>query len=275
MSAIAKSQASLSLLVPSSLLPGEGEDLNLPAWSSPATTASALFKAFQSLATPRAPRFLLTSKEISFSQDIEQDSSLRLLNIEPDPSTGLPQIEAHSAMSHFDWAGVLREIGHAMLDEHFLGTPEELARVFTEGVREVASIAALGFVGEPVPLLSFSKSKDSLTVSFLGIWLADAQAMTEVRQSLPAHSWHDGAGFVQADCILLDAAEVEGRGLKEALASAALLAMVLGGTTASAADTMPMATRGGFLSSVFSGDTQQGEKLQVKTQKLVQDSPRI
>jgi lipoprotein-anchoring transpeptidase ErfK/SrfK len=276
MSAIANSQATLSLLVPASLLPEEGDDLNLSAWNQPAQTTSELFHAFQSLAVPRAPRFLLTGKDVSFSENIDRDSSLRLLNLAPDNDTRLPQLEVRPAMSHFDWAGVLREIGHAMLDEHFLGTPEELARVFTEGVREVASIAAIGFIGEPIPLLTFSKTKDSITISFLGIWLADAAGMAEVRGSLPGHSWQDGSGFEQVDCIMLDAAEVEGRGLKEALASAVMLAMVLGSaTTASAADPTIASTRGGFLKSMFSGDNQHGEKLQVKTQKLVQDAPRI
>jgi len=275
MSAIAQSQASLSLLVPSSLLPGEGDDLNLAAWTSPAATVSQLFKAYQSLALPRAARFQLTGREVSFSEDLERDSSLHLIKISPDIEIGAPQIEPLSAMSHFDWAGVLREIGHAMLDEHFLGTPEELARVFTEGVREVASIAALGFVGEPVPLLSISKSKDSITIAFLGIWLADPQSMAEVRQSLPGHAWADGAGFEQADCALLDAAEVEGRGLKEALASAAMLAMVLGSTTLSASEPLAGSTRSGFFKGMLGGDDKHGEKLQVKTQKLVQDTPRI
>jgi lipoprotein-anchoring transpeptidase ErfK/SrfK len=276
MPAIAQSQTSLSLLVPVSLMPGEGANLDLPAWSRPAATAPKLFQAYQSLVLPHAPRFLLTGNEVSFNEDIERDSALRLLKISPDAETNLPQLEACPAMSHFDWAGVLREIGHAMLDEHFLGTPDELARVFTEGVREVSAIAALGFAGEAVPLLSFSKTKDGISAAFLGIWLADEKAMAEVRQSLPAQAWQEGAGFEQPDCILLDTAEVEGRGLKEALASAAMLAMVLGSaTTASAADPLAASTRSGFLKSMFGGDTQKGEKLQVKTQKIVQDAPRV
>lgn len=275
MSAIAQAQASLSLLVPASLLPGEGDDLNLEAWTSPAATTAQLFKAYRSLALPRAPRFVLTGQDVSFNEDIERDSSLRLLKIVPDIEIGAPQMAVLPAMSHFDWAGVLSEISQAMLDEHFLGTPEELARVFTEGVREVSSIAALGFSGEAVPLLSISKSKDSITIAFLGIWLADEVSMKEVRQALPAHAWQDGAGFEQADCVLLDAPEVEGRGLKEALASAAMLAMVLGSTTAASAADLPASTRSGFFKGMFSGDSQHGEKLQVKTQKLVQDAPRI
>jgi hypothetical protein len=250
--------------------------MNLAAWTSPAATVSQLFRAYQSLALPRAARFTLTGHDVSFSEDLERDSSLQLIKISPDFEIGAPQIEALPAMSHFDWAGVLREIGHAMLDEHFLGTPDELARVFTEGVREVASIAAIGFIGEPVPLLSISKSKNSITIAFLGIWLADPQSMAEVRKSLPGHAWADGAGFEQADCILLDAAEVEGRGLKEALASAAMLAMVLGSvSTASASEPLAGSTRSGFFKGMLGGDTKGGEKLQVKTQKLVQDTPRI
>ncbi len=272
----AQSQAALSLLVPASILPGEGEDLHLPSWEAPATTTAALFRAWQNLAAPRGARFLLTGNDVSFSDNIEHDSQLQLLRVFPDEESGAPQIEARPAMSHFDWAGVLREIGHAMLEPHFLGTPDELARLFTEGVREVASVAALGFIGEPVPLLTVQKAREGIIVTFLGIWLADTDAMAEVRKTLPAQSWQDGAGFEQADCILLDVAEVEGRGLKEVLASAAMLAMVFGGaTSASGADPFPGTMRAGYLKSIFGSDSKRGEKLPVKTQKLVQEHPRI
>ena len=274
MPAIASSQASLSLLVPASVLPGEAEDIQIASWSHAARTPAELFRAYQSLALPRAARFTLTGNDVCFSNRIEVDSSLQLMRLTSDEESSLPRVDMCPAMSHFDWAGVLREIGHAMLDEHFLATPDELARVFIEGVREVAGIAGVGFAGEPVPLLSISKTKDSIEIAFLGIWLADAKGAADVRSKLPAQAWHDGAGFEQADCILLDAAEVEGRGLKEAIASAAMLAMILGGS-AQAADPTPGTVRAGFLKSLFSGDSKRGEKLQVKTQKLVQDHPRI
>jgi hypothetical protein len=117
------------------------------------------------------------------------------------------------------------------------------------------------------------KTKEGIVVKFLGIWLADERGAAQVRASLPGQAWHDGAGFEQADCILLDAAEVEGRGLKEALASAAMLAMVFG-SSAQAGDATAGAPRAGILKSLFGGSSH-GEKLQVKSQKLVQDQPHI
>src|SRR5205814_4673032 len=105
-------------------------------------------------------------------------------------------------------AGVVREVGHAMLDEHFLGTPEETARVFTQAVREVTVVAAAGFVGTPVPLLVMDHKEDHVVASLLGIWLATEPQLAEMRKSLPARSWQDGAGLGQGACLLLDAAEV-------------------------------------------------------------------
>ena len=88
-------------------------------------------------------------------------------------------------------------------------------------------------------------------------------------------SWHDSTRLGQSTCLLLDAADVEGRGLKEVLMSAAMLAVVLGGSTASAGDVKPASASVSKFASFFGGDSKHGEKLQVKTQKLVQESPRI
>ncbi|MEY4483533.1 MAG: hypothetical protein RL693_985, partial [Verrucomicrobiota bacterium] len=186
---------------------------------------------------------------------------------------GVPMLEAHAAMSYFDWAGVVSELSQAIASPHFLGTPEELTRVFTEAVREVSHIAAIGFAGEAVPLLTVKNNTadESITLSFLGIWLADKDDMEKMRTALPAQSWHDGANFGQSTCILLDAADVEGRGLKEALLSAAMLAVVFGSGMTHAAEPVSTVKR----TSLFGFDSRSGEKLPVKSQKLVQDAPRF
>jgi hypothetical protein len=164
-----------------------------------------------------------------------------------------------------------------MASKHFLGTPEELARVFTEAVREVAAIAALGFTGEAIPMLTLhiDDAEGTATISFLGIWLSEKAAADQLRRSLPGQSWLDGASVGQSTCILLDAAEVEGRGLKEALISAAMLAMVFSSTAQAGETNLPSKPSASKLASFFGIDTRPGQKLEVKTQKLAQDAPRI
>lgn len=266
----------LLLLAPSSVLPGEGEELSSPSWSRPASGVADLFRAFQELAAPRAARFMLSGSDVAYDGNFGDECALELIRVGVDEEAGLPQIEARTGMSHFDWAGVVREVGHAMLDEHFLGTPEETARVFTQAAREVTVVAAAGFVGTPVPLLVMERKEDHIVASLLGIWLAGDAQLAEMRQKLPARSWQDGAGLGQAGCLLFDAAEVEGRGLKEIIASAAMLAVVLGSGTAQGADGRSRGTAGmSRYTSFFGGDSKRGEKLQVKSQRLVQDSPRI
>ena len=218
---------------------------------------------------PRATRFLLSNNDVSLDGDLEEISTLHLLRLSAEPDSHAPSFEPLPGMSHFDWAGVIREVGHAMLSEHFLGTPEELARVFTEAVREVAAIAGLGFRGEAVPLLSVKLGEETAEISFLGIWLAEESSMTELRRTLPGATWQDGAEFGQNTCLLLDAAEVEGRGIKEAVLSAAMLAMVFGSASSAQAADAPPKQQTSRLASFFGIDTRPGEKLQVKSQKLV------
>jgi lipoprotein-anchoring transpeptidase ErfK/SrfK len=275
MHAIAHPVSSLTLLVPSALLPQEGDDSDQALSATRVSGTAELFQAFQNFAAPRAVRFVLSSNDVALFGDLDDVSAMQLLRITPERDTRAPQITALPGMSYFDWAGVIREVGHAMLNEHFLGTPEELARVFTEGVREVAAQACAGFHGEAVPLLSVHLNDDTAEIAFLGIWLADESGMEEMRRTLPGATWHDGTRMGQNTSILLDAAEVEGRGLKEAVLTAGMLAMVFGSASTTQAADNGAKPRTSKFASFFGGDKRSGEKLQVKSQRLVQDAPRI
>lgn len=273
MTTIAKATTTLSLLIPSSLMPGEGEEFSLDVVPKGAGGCPALLHVFEKFAIPRAAHFILKGSDVSYDGNLDEESVLQLLTITTDETDGQPMLEARAAMSHFDWAGVVSELLQAVSSPHFLGTPEELTRIFTEAVREVSHIAALGFTGEAVPLLMVKNNAtdSSVTLSFLGIWLADQTAMDEMRAKLPAQSWHDGANFGQGTCILLDAADVEGRGLKEVLLSASLLAVVFGSGLTQAGEPANIAKHTSF----FGFDSKAGEKLTVKSQKLVQEAPRF
>jgi hypothetical protein len=275
MHAIAKPEFSLSLLAPGALLPQEGEDTDNSFLHAAANSTADLFHVYQGFAAPRAVRFVLTPSDVALYGDLEDISSMQLLRLSPEGEARTPRIEALAGMTHFDWAGVIREVGHAMMSEHFLGTPEELARVFTEAVREVSALSCEGFRGDAVPLLSVNIHDDTAEIAFLGIWLADEAGIEEIRRSLPGATWEDGGRFKNTS-ILLDAAEVEGRGLKEAVLSAAMLAMVFGtASTAEAAGKDSTKARSTKLASFFGSDKRSGEKLAVKSQKLVQDYPRV
>ena len=278
MSALATATAPITLLVPVSVLPGEGDEQERESsWENPVTSTADLFRAYHELAIPRAVKFVITGNDVACSGDLESAGTLQLLHIAPDEYTSQPLIETRYAVTKFDWAGVVREVGQAMLAEHFLGTPDEVARVFSEAVRQAAVLTSRCFAGNPVPLLSIHKSAGQVTISFLGIWLADEYQVHEMRREIPARSWHDSDGEGESTCLLLDGVDVEGRGLKEMAISAAMLALVLG-STASAAEPLSSNTKTGAskLASFFSGgENRRGEKLPVKTQKLVQDEPRI
>ncbi|WP_075089439.1 hypothetical protein [Verrucomicrobium spinosum] len=187
MPAVATTATSLSILVPAALLPGEGEDLSFNAFDTTAPAAAQLFKVFQHFASPRAGEFLLDNGDVQFDGELHEESSLQLIQVSSDEESGEPHINVRPAMSHFDWAGVMQEVSDALLDEHFLGTPEELARVFTEAVREMAGIAALGFAGEAVPLLTLRPHPETkgVGVTFLGIWLADSRTMQKCAPPCP------------------------------------------------------------------------------------------
>jgi lipoprotein-anchoring transpeptidase ErfK/SrfK len=276
MHAIATLTSSLSLLVPGSLLPQEGDETNDSLLTGRVSSTADLFNFYQGFAAPRAVRFVLSSTDVALFGDLNDVSTMQFVRLSPEPETRTPRIETLPGMTCFDWAGVIREVGHAMMSEHFLGTPEELARVFSEGVRDVSARACEGFRGNAVPLLSVRLSDDTAEIAFLGIWLADEAGMDEVRSTVPGATWQDGGRLGQNTSILLDAAEVEGRGLREAVLSAAMVAMVFGSaSSAQAADNLPKGRTSKLASFFGGGDSHAGEKLQVKSQRLVQAAPRV
>jgi hypothetical protein len=276
MQAIAAPAHTLSLLVPHPLLPSEGDDLAEKLMQQPVSGISDLFQLYQDIVIPQAARFVLKGNDLLFDGELDAESSLQLVQATVDEPNGAAQLEVCAAMSWFDWAGVLREVISASQSPHFLGTPEELARIFIEAVRESSAASAVGFAGEAVPLLkvSIDAEEGEATISFLGIWLANEAEMLEMRASLPVQSWLEGTGIGHSTCLLLDTAEVEGRGLKEAMIGAAMLAMVFGSSVSQGAEPVKK-QESSKLSSFFGIDTRPGKKLEVKTQKLVQEAPRI
>lgn len=261
MSASPDSATSLLILAPSAALPAEGDELQLAG----AAGIGGLLRGYESIVAKSAPMFALTRDGVDWQGDAGLDSNLQLVDFQRGDD-GLPQIDALPAMSQIDWAAVVQNVSEAIAAEHFIGTADEMARIFAQATRDAAIQSARGFAGIPLPLLSVAKNIQDgvVTIGFLGIWLSSPDMAGEMTRA------GDGS------CILLDGIEAEGRGLKEALMSAAMLAVVLQGS-ADAAESRPERSRGaGWFASLFSGNgSGRGEILKVTSQRLVQEPPRI
>lgn len=260
MSATVSPAPSLLILAPAAALPAEGHEHTLP----PVDSIAGLLRAYQSIVSRSAPVFSVTRNGIDWPGDSSLDSVLQLLDFGTDPGTRLPCMDALPAMSRIDWAGVVGRVSDAVAAEHFIGTPDAMAQVFASAARDAAVQASAGFSGVALPLLSIEKdsSAESAAIRFLGVWLSTPEMAGEAGQ------------VTDGSCVVLDGIEAEGRGLKEALLGATMLALVIHGT-AEAGDGRSTGTRSsGWFASLFSGNGR-GEILKVTSQKLVQEPPRI
>lgn len=263
MNATLASVKSLPILIPCVALPSEGDDVErlVPQKDD----AMSLLQAFQSIVSPGAPAFILKNGDVAWQGDIERFAALQLVDVSADEETGRLELETHFAMTRMNWADVMSATSRAISDEHFISSPSELLRVFASSVRDAARDAAYVLAGDPVPLLTVDHdaSGEVITVRFLGIWLATERAASTLRAA--------------ESCLLLDG-EVEGRGLKEIMMSAAMLAMVFQSTASGADARQASPQKTSWLASLFSGGGEQGGKgevLKVTSQKLVQAPPRI
>lgn len=266
MSATALSVPSLSILAPTAALPAEGLENVKPLDGQ--AGAAAFLSAYQGLVSSGAPVFVLKHGDISWEGDVEDLSTVQLIDVTRDGASGAVEIEERYAMSRINWGQVMSVASVAMSGEHFLPTPDEILRVFASAVRDAARETAAAFKGEAVPLLEIERDevKETTRVRFLGICLADESTTKEL---------HAGDS-----CVLLEH-EVEGRGVKEAVMAAAMVAMVFQ-STASAADVRaaPEPQKMSWFASLFGGGgggqrAGKGEVLKVTSQRLVQVPPRI
>lgn len=250
----------VSLLAPSAALPSEGDEA---VFGRP-TGLVELLGAYQQMVSTDAPRFHIKDGDINWQCNLVAGSSLQAISLASGDEGA--QIEPRAASSHMDWPAVLGLVAREMDSPHFLNTTTELVRVFAAAVRSEAAKAAKPFRGIAVPLLAVDKqpAEAEAEIVFLGIWLADEPSIREAHGSL-----HDGSVF------MLEGAEAEGRGLKEALVAAAMLAVVFQSSATAGESQRPAAQRGFFASLFGGGSPARGETLKVTSQRLVQEPPRI
>ncbi len=264
MSASLASVSSLPVLVPCIALPAEGDDLALTRVRQ--GDVMGLLRALETAVGENAPTFVLKNAAVGWTGDIEGFADLQLVDVGADAVSGALELETRYAMTRMNWAAVMADTERAVAGEHFIATPAEVLREFATCVREAAREATAALAGDAVPLLAVEHSDagEVTTVRFLGIWLAAEGAAGTLSATEP--------------CILLDA-EAEGRGLREVVMSAAMLAMVFQGTATAGEARQAVPQKASWLASLFGGGGGErlgrGEVLKVTSQKLVQAPPRI
>ena len=261
-------------LVSPSALPPEGADF--PA-SHPAVPGeqrlSRSLCLVQSLARPEASIFTLRGTSLSWPAAPGSDLSLiELTNAEED---GVPGVEASGASSLMDWGAVATAFARRTDPGHFLGTHDDAVRILLDEIRTAARHAAQHFTGDALPLVEIRRSgPDGATLAFLGIWLAHPEDAISLHGALPSGQWNDDTFPAQGTLLVLDGiAEVEGHGLREVVLSVSMMAIVFSGPAEAglldAFSPSPVAV------THESQAKTDGTPLAVKSQKLVQDGPKI
>jgi hypothetical protein len=269
---MSSSPTPLLLLVPPQVLPSEGEDPPL-ATSADLLSPQGRLAFYHDLARADAVRWRLDGSTLVSAADGEPAAELQLVRLTPPDDTGVPGFEAGAALTRFNWAAVLENFERRTNPEFFLGGHEDAVRLFFDETRRAARTAAASFAGEAVPLIEIIRRSESLTeIAFLGVWLAGAEHAQRVSEALPTQVWTaatPGAGTL----VILDDAEAEGRGMREAALGISMMALVFSSQA-----------KGGIADIFKSGPTpvvsvhearQDGTPLAVKSQKLVQPLPKI
>lgn len=272
--AIASGSRHVSLLVPSAGLPPEGEEFEWPVSFRPTGEFRQWIDVFRALCGDRAPRFHIRGTDVDLLSDLEDASVLHWVQMSFTEDDDLPQLEASPATACIDWSTVLGRVSERMHDPHFIPSPRELLRVFLEEMRAVVGVSARTFAGEGVPIVSISPGVgNNISISFYGVWQADVGELQSMRGALPVKSLQGGDLCGLDGCLLLNEAEVEGRGLMEAVMSLSMLAMVFQDPLNQPPPASPVSTSGSRQAE--NEDGHRFEELRVRSQKLRQPAPRL
>lgn len=274
MNAIAPSLATLRLLVSPTALPAEGGE-TLPAGFPEAESPglAGQLALVQALARPQAVTLKLRGTELSWPAELESDLVLVELADTAEDSDK-PVLDAAGPGSVIDWSAVATAFARRTSPEHFLGTAEEAGRILLDEVRTAARESAKYFHGEALPLVEVSRTPDGgMDLAFLGIWLADPDSAGTSSSTLPQGRWNQLAPGAPGALLILDEAEVEGHGLREVVLSFTMLAVVFSGPVN--AGLLDILTPGPTPVSHESKAKTDGTPLEVKSQKLVQEAPKI
>ncbi len=266
----------ISLLVPAAALPAEGAEFDWPSSFQPKGDFKDWLNVFRIVCGGSAPRFHVRRSDADLLSDMEGASVLHWVKLGFSEDDALPQMESSPATTCIDWSTVLGNVTEKTSSDDFIATHQEMIRVFLEETRSALRAAASGFVGETVPVVSISiVDGETVTIAFHGVWQADVGALDSLKGGLSVRSLRESDASTLDACLVLDEAEVEGRGIVEAVLSISMLAMVFQdqqktGPVPSLASPSP-------LTEVVAAPAEDlvNEPLEVKSQKLKQPAPLV
>ncbi|MFV1994354.1 MAG: L,D-transpeptidase [Verrucomicrobiales bacterium] len=132
-----------------------------------------------------------------------------------------PNLELSAASTVLDLEPILADAESV----EFSGAedPEDFLRGFLEHFNTRLGIAIRGFKGNPIPLLRWSENGqgEGISVQFCGVLLADGEFLEELREG------EEGVNFDAELGLILEGAEIEGRGLREVAATLAVMGVVM------------------------------------------------
>lgn len=266
----------VSLLVPSAALPAEGAEFDWPASFQPKGEFKEWLNVFRVLCGDASPRFHVRKTDVDLLSNIEAASMLHWVSLGFSDDDNLPQLEASPASTSIDWCAVLGRVTEKMTADHFIATHQEMIRVFLEETRAAVAIAARGFAGEAVPVVSISvDGEDNVTIAFHGVWQAEVGELKSLKGGLPVRGIAESALGTLDACLLLNESEVEGRGIVEAVLSVSMLAMVFQDQQKQLSP--PPLTSPAPVTEVVQlpDDALVSQPLVVKSQKLKQPAPLV
>ncbi|MEM0898124.1 MAG: L,D-transpeptidase [Verrucomicrobiota bacterium] len=206
----------ITLLAPAHTLPSEGDDtVELAPNGESAESLENLLDFYASAVSYQGLDFVLDEEERTYFSDGPESVYLQCIDIRSDDDTATPVLDPRMAFCSValpDELPVDEEAGDGM---------EPILDSLRDSVKEASS----AFRGTPVPLMCRRRGADDAheTLRCLGLLLADDEELDALGKS--AESPDGGVS------IVLDEDEVEGRGLREAVASAAIAALMLGSAT--------------------------------------------
>lgn len=271
MSALAASTSTLRLLVPSSILPSEGEETPLAAFDQTTKDFARSLAIYRALARPHAIKMILKESALDWPQAPESELQLIEMGLTPDGEG--PEIEIGSASTVIEWAAVATAVARRTDPEHFLGGHEDAQRILLDEIRAAAQEATKAFFGEALPLVEVRKiDKTATEVSFLGLILIHVEDTARLSGVIPSSRWTEYTANSDSTLLVLDDPEAEGHGLREAVLGLSMLAVVFNGPAQAGLFDF---SSGPTPVSHESQAKTDGTPLVVKSQKLVQPAPKI
>jgi hypothetical protein len=277
------SSAGISFLAPSSAFQSEGEEVILPALPAEDAPRHQWLKLLEAMVGQRSLRFVVDATGVRpVAEPAEADAMLTLAHLGRNAAGNAPVIAVKPITTLIEWTEVIAVTARQTGSEHYLGGVNDAVRIFLSATRDAALEACDGLDMLPLPLFTFHASSPTdpdapVVLAFIGLLLAPEDELQCLRSDIPHHSWTSTRRPDSTAFIIVDESEVEGHGLREVLASAALMAMVLSttpSTHAGPAEVFGLRPKDP-ISVVAKHYGLKGEVLPVKSQKLVQPAPRI